>query len=117
MTRVMGAPSLLMSIISILMISMLVMLHFMAPVSMQAINIDSNLRRIDLASNSTSEARYASKAGLTCLLAIRRRILLTYKPLLQGFTGQIALLDVAAHTNVGGAEHERKLFSDQSSQI
>lgn len=31
------------------------------------------------------EARYPSPAGLTCLLAVRRRILRTYQPFFEGF--------------------------------
>lgn len=42
--------------------------------------------------------------GLVCLTAIRRRILRTYEPYLLDSVGKIALMDVAAHTNVGGEQ-------------
>lgn len=97
------------------LLSVLLMLHFMAPVQMQPLSLNTTLRETEptsssAAASSTSEtAHYASKAGLTCLLAIRRRILNTYKPLFEGFKGQTALLDAAAHTNVGGAIHQLKM--------
>lgn len=51
--------------------------------------------------SSSQDVRYPSKSGLSCLLAIRRRILQTYQPFLENFPGKIALVDTAAHTNVG----------------
>lgn len=41
--------------------------------------------------------------ALVCLSAIRRRILRTYQPYLKNSVGKIAIMDVAAHTNIGGA--------------